>query len=210
MSGVMTPRGPEPPSVYWWRRVALVLVVLTVLAGLWWLVAGRSSSGVAAPPSATSSPSGAPAASATPDASTTPVSAPDPKNLCPDTSIGVSATTDSSTYPVGASPRLTLTIQNIGSFACTRDIGPKANSLSITSGGYPVWSSDACNASNTSKLSVLEAGEKVASSITWDSRLSTKGCNKQGAIAKAGSYDLTGSNDLVQSDKTPFALTSKN
>ena len=205
----MTPRGPEPPSVYWVRRIAVVLVVLTVLVGLWWLVAGRSSSDASVSPGTTSSPSATPVASATPDASSTPDVAPDPKNLCPDTSIGVSATTDSSTYPVASTPRLTLTIQNIGTFACTRDIGPKANSLSITTGGFPVWSSDACNASTTTKPSVLEAGEKVASSITWDGRLSSKDCNKQGALAKAGSYDLTGSNDLVQSDKTPFALTAK-
>ena len=205
----MTPRGPEPPSVYWVRRLAVVLVVLTVLVALWWLVAGRSSSDAAVSPGATSSPSAAPASSVTPAASSTTVAAPDPSNLCPDTSIGVSATTDSSTYPVGATPRLTLTIQNIGTFACTRDIGPKANSLAITSGGFPVWSSDACNPSQTTKLSVLGAGEKVASSITWDGRLSSSDCKKQGAVAKAGTYDLTGSNDLVQSDKTPFALTSK-
>ena len=206
----MTPRGPEPPSVYWVRRIAVVLVVLTVLAALWWLVAGRSSSGSNASPAVTSAPSAAPTSGASAAASPTTAAAPDPSNLCPDTSIGVSATTDSSTYPVGASPRLTLTIQNIGTFACTRDIGPKANSLAITSGGFPVWSSDACNASQTSKLSVLNAGEKVASSITWDGRLTSANCKKQGAQAKAGTYDLTGSNNLVQSDKTPFALTSKN
>jgi len=205
----MTPRGPEPPSVYWVRRVAVVLVVLTVLVALWWLIAGRSGSDAAVTPAASSSSTATPAASVTPTTNTSPVAAPDPSNLCPDTSIGVTATTDSSTYPVGATPRLTLTIQNIGSFACTRDIGPKANSLTITSGGFPVWSSDACNASKTTKPSVLEAGEKVASSITWDGRLSPSNCSKQGALAKAGSYDLTGSNDLVQSDKTPFALTSK-
>lgn len=196
--------------MYWVRRIAVVLVALTVLVALWWLIAGRSGSDDAMSPAATSSPSATPAVSPAPESSSTPVAAPDPSNLCPDSSIGVTATTDSSTYPVGATPRLTLTIQNIGSFACTRDIGPKANSLSITSGGFPVWSSDACNASKTTKPSVLEAGEKVASSITWDGHLSSEDCSKQGALAKAGSYDLTGSNDLVQSDKTPFALTAKN
>lgn len=206
----MTPRGPEPPSVYWVRRIAVVLVALTVLAALWWLVAGRSSSDATANPGVSSSPSATPSTSATPAPSSTSTVAPDPTNLCADNSIGVSATTDSSTYPVGATPRLTLTIQNIGSFACTRDIGPKANALTITTGGFPVWSSDACNASKTTKLSVLEAGEKVASSITWDGRVSSEDCDKQGAVAKAGSYDVTGSNDLVQSDKTPFALTAKN
>lgn len=203
----MTPRGPEPPSVYWVRRLAVVLVVITVLAGLWWLVAGRSGSDAAASPDPTSSASVTPEPS--PSTSVTQTAAPDPSTLCPDSSIAVAATTDASTYPVGATPRLTLTIQNVGTFACTRDIGPKANSLTITTGGFPVWSSDACNASTTSKPAIMQAGEKVATSITWNGRESPKNCSNKGALAEAGSYDLTGANDLVQSDKTPFALTAK-
>ena len=57
----------------------------------------------------------------------------------------------------------------------------------------------------------LEPGDKVASSITWDGRLTQKGCaGGQGAEAKPGRYDLTGRNGAVTSDGTPFALTSAN
>ena len=69
--------------------------------------------------------------------------------------IAVEATTDSSTYPVGSTPKLTLTITNTGDVACKRDVGPKANELEITSGGYHVWSSDDCNASSQSKVVTL-------------------------------------------------------
>ena len=52
-------------------------------------------------------------------------------------------------------------------------------------------------------------GDKVASSITWNGRLSQKGCpDGEGAAAKAGRYDLTGRNGSVTSDSTPFALTN--
>jgi hypothetical protein len=123
--------------------------------------------------------------------------------------IKVQATTDAATYPVGSTPKLTLTITNTGDVTCKRDVGPKANSLEITSGGYHVWSSDDCNASDKSKVIKMQPGDKVASSITWDGHLSQKGCpNGQGAAAKAGRYALTGKNLGVTSAETPFALTA--
>ncbi|MBI1350037.1 MAG: hypothetical protein GC156_02840 [Actinomycetales bacterium] len=107
---------------------------------------------------------------------------------------------------------MTLAITNTGTVACKRDVGPKANELEITSGGYHVWSSDDCNASDKSKVVVLKPDEKVASSITWNGRLSQKGCpdNGNGAQAKAGRYDVLGRNGKVTSDSTPFALSNKN
>jgi hypothetical protein len=214
----MHPSGPEPPAVYWIRRAAVVLIVLTLLVGGWWLVSalrsgGSSATDAAATDAATSAPSDAasPAATdgatdagteATTDATGEPVA-------CRDSDITVEATTDASTYPVGSTPKLTLTITNTGTVACTRDVGPKANELEITSGGYHVWSSDDCNASTKTKVTTLEAGASVASSITWDGRLSQKGCpNPQGEKAKPGRYDVVGRNGKVESDPTPFALSN--
>ena len=209
---MMSPRGPEAPTVYWVRRGAVLLVSLTVILGLWWMLAGGSDS--APTPQSTPAASSSASAVATVAPTTTTsaaevVAVADPTGLCPDASIEVTATTDSSTYLVGSTPRLTLTIQNIGTFACTRDVGPKANALTITSGGYPVWSSDDCNASVATKETVLQAGSRFASSITWDGRQTPQNCSKQGAFAKAGSYELIGSNVTVKSEQTPFAITSK-
>ena len=209
----MHPTGPEPASVYWIRRGAILLVLVTVLIAFWWLVGallggGDDSAGTGSEPTASASGSTAvPSA----EASAAPSAAADAKPVaCADSAITVEATTDSSTYPVGSTPRLTLTIINTGDVACTRDVGPKANELEITSGGYHVWSSDDCNASNKSKEVVLEPGDKVGSSITWNGRLTQKGCpNGEGAAAKAGSYQLVGRNGKVTSDPTPFALSNK-
>jgi len=199
--------------VYWIRRAAIVVIVITLIVALWWLVGslrGRGSS--ASSPSASAAPSGA---SAAPDGSAVPSSAgsatPTKATVteCPDAVIKVEATTDAATYPVGSTPKLTLTITNTGDAACKRDVGPKANSLEITSGGYHVWSSDDCNASDKSKVMKMQPGDKVASSITWDGHLSQKGCpNGKGAAAKAGRYALTGKNLGVVSAETPFALTA--
>jgi hypothetical protein len=213
MSTFMHPSGPEPASVYWIRRAAIIVVILTVVIGLWWLVgAVFGGSGDADPTASTSEPSASASAtsSAAPSASSS--AAADAQALeCADSAIKVEATTDASTYTVGSTPRLTLAITNTGTVACKRDVGPKANELEITSGGYHVWSSDDCNASSKSKVVVLEPGDKVASSITWNGRLTQKGCSGgEGAEAKPGRYDLTGRNGAVTSDGTPFALTAAN
>lgn len=206
----MHPTGPEPASVYWIRRGAIVLVILTLLVALWWLVGslrGGGSESAAAPEGQSSSSASPEASTSASPESSAPTDA-EPVE-CLDSAIKVEATTDSSTYPVGSTPRLTLTIINTGDVACKRDVGPKANELEITSGGYHVWSSDDCNASSKSKVVTLEPGEKVASSITWDGRLTQKGCpNGEGAEAEPGRYDLVGRNGKVTSEPTPFALTS--
>jgi hypothetical protein len=208
----MSPIGPEAPTVYWVRRGAVALVALTLVLGVWWMFRGDSSAEPTAQPTPAVSASSTPAASvqATPSASGTalvPVS--DPTVACPDANIQVTATSDSSTYVVGSTPRLTLGIQNIGTFACTRDIGPKSNALAVTSGGYPVWSSDDCDASDVVKDSVLQPGQLFRTTITWDGRKSAASCNAQGAFAKAGTYDVSGTNGAVTSVKTPFAITAK-
>ena len=215
VSTLLHPSGPEPASVYWIRRAAILAVLLTVLVLLWWVLGALLGGGgdTAGEPAAESSasasaePGASPAASAAASAESTTAAEP---VACLDSAILVEATTDASTYPVGSTPRLTLTITNTGDVACKRDVGPKANELEITSGGYHVWSSDDCNASNKTKVTTLQPGEKVASSITWNGRLSQKGCpDGEGAMAKAGSYQLIGRNGKVTSEPTPFALSNK-
>ncbi len=218
----MHPSGPEPPTVYWIRRAAVVVIAITVLALLWWLigavrgggsaeaVADTSSSSASAETSSSPQPSASGSAGGSVDESTPAASSETEPVACEDSAIAVDATTDASTYPVGSTPRLTLTIENTGDVSCKRDVGPKANELSITSGGYHVWSSDDCNASDNSKVVVLKAGEKVASSITWDGRLTSAGCpDENGPAAKAGTYRVEGRNLKVTSEPTPFSLTNQ-
>jgi hypothetical protein len=202
--------------VYWIRRGAIVLIAITVIIALFWLfgaLRGGTTSGTqasgSAEPSASSSSAVQPEGSDAPSASASaPVASGDPVD-CLDTAIGVEATTDSSTYAVGSTPKLTLTITNTGDVACLRDVGPKANELTITSGGYHVWSSDDCSTNSKSKVSTLKPGQSYVASITWDGHLSQKGCtNSPGAAAKAGRYDLVGRNGKVDSSSTPFALTA--
>ena len=201
VSVILEPRGPEPASVYWLRRAALVLVVVTVIVGLWWLLVGRSSPD-STPVSAQITPSEVAVAD---QEAVVEVLDTEPTE-CPDSVIRVRASIPKRSYPVGSTPKLTLTITNTGTEACTRDVGPRANELKITSGGYHVWSSKDCNASKKSKVVTLEPKKKAQTSITWDGRLSKKGCPEKGARAKAGSYELVGINEGTTSKKRPFSL----
>lgn len=185
--------------MYWLRRAALVLVVVTLIVGLWWLLVGRSDPQPAPVSVQTIADEAAAEAETVVPVTTEPTE-------CPDSAIRVRATVPKRSYPVGSKPKLTLTITNTGSQACTRDIGPRANELKITSGGYHVWSSRDCTPGKKSKVVTLEPKQKAQTSIIWDGRLSKKGCPSKGAQAKAGSYELVGVNVGKSSKKRPFSL----
>jgi hypothetical protein len=205
----LNPIGPEAPSVYWVRRAATIVIALTLIIALVWVARSvfGSDNGAAPEPVASETDASTDPNADTAAADLTPVST-DPVD-CVDAAIKVEANTDSGTYKVGQQPKLTLTIENTGSVACLRDVGPKANELEIESGGYHVWSSDDCGANKKTKVVTLEPGDKVASTITWSGQLSQKGCPDISKSAKAGRYVVIGRNLDVTSDPTPFALTSK-
>ena len=214
MSALFVPVGPEPSFVYWIRRITLLLAVGTLIFGIWWLFNSQGSTEQAssAPVSSSSAepsadPTVEPSSASTTDAGTNVVPAEVPVD-CQDSAIKVRARTDATTYVVGETPELKLTITNIGDLACKRDVGPRANELEVTSGGYHVWSSDDCSASDASKIIVMKPGEKVSSTITWNGRLSQKGCPSEGAEAKPGRYDVVGRNGAVDSDGSLFSLTA--
>ena len=202
----MQPIGPEASSVYWVRRAAFLVIVLIVLFGLIGIiraVAGGGSEGPAVvEPAVSQAPSVDPTTVLTP-VSTEPIA-------CVDSAIFVEATTDSSTYKVGKEPVLSLSIENTGSVACLRDVGPKANELEVKSGCYHVWSSDDCSSNKKTKIVTLEPGDRVASTISWSGQLSEPGCPDVNKAAKVGRYEVIGRNLDVFSEATPFALTKKN
>ena len=202
----MQPIGPESLGVYWVRRAALLAIVLLLVFGLIWVF--RAITGSPSTQAPIVEPAVAVSESVDPEAVLTPVTT-DPVN-CLDSAILVEATTDSSTYRVGKKPVLTLTIENTGSIACLRDVGPKANELEVKSGGYHAWSSDDCSPSKKKKIVALEPGDMVASTIEWNGQLSEPGCPEINEAAKVGRYEVIGRNADVFSEATPFAVTKKN
>lgn len=203
------PIGPEPTSVYWVRRVALVLIVLTLVVALIWIargVFGGNTAGEATPTDANTGSAEVDAEIVVAEEEVVVIT--DPVD-CLDTAISVEATSDSGAYIVGSKPVLTLTIENTGSVACLRDVGPKANEIEVESGGYHVWSSDDCSNNKKVRVATLKPGDRVQSTISWNGRLSQKGCPDIDKVAQPGRYTVIGRNLRVTSDSTPFAITVK-
>ncbi len=203
----MHPVGPEPASVYWRRRIVVILGVLVVLALLWWLISlGGSSAPVASSTSpapsptmttAAPSPSGSPSASPSASVSGAP---------CLDSDITVTVTTAQQTYPVGGPVEFVMKISNTGTTACARDVGPAANTFTVTSGGFDVWSSDACTDPGESQEEEIPAGEAFAVKGTWDGTVTANGCGASATPAQAGAYQVEATNRTVTSDPISFSL----
>lgn len=206
----MSPIGPEPPGVYWRRRVVVLGVLLLILLLLWWLVWGRGGGGEAAPePGPTDVPTGSPSPSPTSEpTSASPSPEPKPTEItnCEDADILVEAFAEEAIYPVGSTPTLTLTVTNIGTRPCKRDVGPGANELLITQGEVTIWSSDDCNP-NTDKDNVtLDRGDAFETQLVWDGYLSAAGCPPDQPMAQAGEYTVLGRNAAIVSAPTALRL----
>jgi len=199
MSVLMEPRGPEPPMVYWLRRAAVILVAVTVVIALWWFLFGRSGSTETIQTATSTEVS----AEATVDAVADPL---EPQE-CSDDAITVRARLDRKSFPAGNKPELSMVIRNTGDVACLREVGPRANELKITSGGYHVWASKHCFTGKKSNVVLLDPGQRAETTLRWNGRVSKKGCPDKTAQAKPGSYELVAINGDVKSKAAKFSIT---
>lgn len=202
----MSPIGPEPPAVYWRRRVVVIAVLLAILLLLWWLIWGRGGGGEAAPePTPTDSPTASPTPGPT-SASPTPEPQPTEITDCAEADVLVEAFAEEAIYPVGSTPTLTLSVTNIGTRPCKRDVGPGANELKITQGEVTVWSSDDCNPNTDKDVVTLDRGDAFETQLVWDGYLSAAGCPPNQPMAQAGEYTVVGRNSAIVSAPTAMRL----
>jgi len=209
----MHPVGPQSPRVYWVRRIVVVVVLLVVLLALWWVFFGRSTGG-SAPGSATGSgltptPTSTPTSptasrsTASPTASSSSTATPD----CTNKQIDVTVTTDASSYPAGVDPVFTLSVTNVSSSPCLRDVGSAAEELTVTTGQTRVWSSDDCNPAGSADVQKLVPGKAVSVQVQWGRDFSQPGCPTGQPAASAGTYQVTGRVGDKSSTPTAFSLT---
>ncbi|MCU1509717.1 MAG: hypothetical protein JWQ12_1982 [Glaciihabitans sp.] len=195
MSTFRNPVGPQPSGVYWRRRLIVGLGALAVIVVIILLITARPGSG-----KPTGAPSGSPTSAAPSTRPTTAVKACDPAK------VSVEAITDSTSYAKGALPKLSLSITNTGTVACTLPAGSDKQEYLITSGAESIWSSKDCQKNPVPATATLLPGTPVgAGPIEWDrTRSSTTTCTKTRPQVTAGgaSYHLTVVVDGISSPKT--------
>jgi len=199
----MNPIGPETPAVYWRRRLLVGLAAVVALFVLWLLIfgGGGDSATPVTTPTQSAVPSIAPSQIASASASATST-----EGLCADTDIEVSTQVDKQTYPLGTPIVFKMLIKNTSAVECTRDVGPKVNTIKVTSGTAAVWSSDDCNDAGPNQLEKIPAGGSFAVQATWDQQLTQAGCPSNLGKATAGGYDVTGINMTVTGKATAFSI----
>jgi hypothetical protein len=206
---VLRPVGDLPTSVYWVRRLLLLLVVVVVVALGWWLLPFGGDGD-------TTTPTSAPSVSPTPTPSKTKSPKPTPSETptktaaaapeCPDSAITVTVETDRDTYAAGRSPSFTFAVENVSKETCTRDVGPAANELLVTSGGAQIWSSDDCNPGGAPDLAQLDPEDRFVQTFSWPREESQPGCPSPQETAPPGTYQVVARNLEILSEPAAFVL----
>lgn len=203
MSGVVHPKGPLPPSVYWRRRIVvlvLVVVVIVVISLIVGAVARGGSGGSDSPsPVDTTEPDGT--ASTTPTPSATIGQATTAEGECDPAKLTLTADTDKSEYGTGELPQLSFTVENKSASTCELSLTVPIYTISSPSGdtSEQYWTSADCPANSDAEPVTVELapGVPVASSEvrTWSRTRSVPGdCSGTGLeqVGTGGaSFDFT-------------------
>ena len=217
--------GRLPAAVYW-RRRAVVLVGLAIVTLIIAYSCGGSSSSGAESPQATatsSSPTATHPAVSSPSATTppptptpTPYVLPHPtlSGPCTDDEIGLTAAANPSDAKLGQPVSFTITIKNISTRSCARDIGAEPQTLLLldATGTTTIWSSDDCNPNHSSDIETLAAGGSRSFTLTWNGYRSRSGTGQPTCAGATqpdpGDYQLVARLDKKLSSPFIFHLTA--
>jgi hypothetical protein len=183
--------------VYWLRRAVLIALVLVLLAAGYYVAKPAKKHRVATP-----KPSVSPSASPTATRPVVPV-----VKTCADSAIKISAATDAASYPPNTDVQLRLILQNVGTVNCLSDVGPGANSFTITSGGYATWASKDCQPPTGRTVKLLKPKQAIEITWTWHRERSLRGCPALSGEAQPGYYDLVVGSGFLLSNKSSFSIS---
>jgi hypothetical protein len=136
---------------------------------------------------------GSPGASAGTDGTNANVTAPTGA-ICGDTEISVVPAPSSATVKRGTPVTIRMTIKNISTRTCSRDVGADPQELYIDQGARKYWSSDTCGNTHGSNVLQFAPGAARTYTVTWNGRQSSK-CEAALAAGPApipGQYELRG------------------
>jgi hypothetical protein len=106
--------------------------------------------------------------------------------------MAVAPSVASTTVKRGASVEITLTVKNIGTRTCSRDVGAGPQELYLDSGANKYWSSDTCNTDKSSDVRQFAPGNSRSYKVTWNGRQSStcSGNAASGPNPPPGRFDL--------------------
>ncbi len=167
MSAFKHPVGPQPSKVYWRRRLLVGIGLVAVIVVIILIVVRPGASNGAPAPHPVSSSAAAHAAASTSIPTRGATAAGQP---CDPSAVLVKGATDATEYAPGVQPKLTVSLTNTGSTACTIDAGTAQQVFTITSGTETYWKSTDCQTDKVDAVVLLQPGKTVSSQtpIQWD------------------------------------------
>jgi len=185
--------------------------------------ASAPAAAAAAAPAASEPAAAAPAATpeataATPEA---PAAAPPPapvppppsydaqgKLLCADADVSVTAAPSAPAFAVGDQPRLLLTVTNIGTQVCQRDVSGSLQTFTVFGAdGSRIFSTADCFPGTGSEVRELTPGQQLQYTIKWSGTTSAPGCTGERVAIPAGDYTVIGQLGGLSSSPAPFTVT---
>jgi hypothetical protein len=100
---------------------------------------------------------------------------------CADTEIALTPAPAITTVKRGAAVVIGLTIKNIGSRTCARDVGADPQELYLSKDARTYWSSDTCSTDKGSNVRQLAASAQLTFKVTWNGRQSSSCSNGMAA-----------------------------
>jgi hypothetical protein len=113
---------------------------------------------------------------------------------CADAEMSVVPAPSSATAKRGTPVTIRLTIKNISTRTCSRDVGADPQELYIDQGARKYWSSDTCSNTHGSDVRQFTPGAERTYTVTWNGRQSSK-CAAALAAGPApipGQYEIRG------------------
>lgn len=130
---------------------------------------------------------------------------------CADTEMQITPTSSATTIKRAApTVDLTLTIKNIGTRTCSRDVGSDPQELYLSLGAQVYWSSDKCSPAGGHDVRQFAPGNVRSYKFTWNGRQSSScdGGAAAGPVPPPGQFQLRGRLGSMVSN--PLTLTFVN
>jgi len=130
-----------------------------------------------------------------------------PGGNCTDPEMSVTPLVAVTLLRRGAPVDIGLTIKNVGTRTCSRDVGAGPQELFLDQGGRHVWSSDRCSVNNASDVREFPSGAAQQYRVSWNGHQSSAcaGGVATGPPPSPGRYELRGRLGTLVS--APVAVT---